>query len=423
MDYQVMPLIYAANEYFKNTTRFTIEFNDPIDKDALRYAIDKVQIRYPYFSVRLEKEGEEYVLRENSEPFMLSEGNAAICLNSPESNHHLVAFAYKDDLMSIDCSHFIADGAGVLPMFQTLAYYYIEKRYGSSDRDPSAFRLVDDEINREEYENPFPDNVMEGAAEEKYEVDKSNSYQVSDEYFGKREAYFYNLRIRQDELMAYAKANGGSPVSALGTVMYRAAMDLLDIGDKNILYQIPHNFRKALGKPLSHESLATVVFARLTPEDRNKTDEEINQLLRSQISKGANVPADLQSINGLIQLNGYLKTMPLAAKIQTMQGVVGSTMSTNTFAISYTGNFPWNGLDKYISNVYAYVGEMERENGIGLEVFVIGDYFSITMMQAGKNPLMVDGIIKAFADRGVTCALVREGTYRLCDYKLPEADQ
>lgn len=51
MKYQVIPLIYAANEHFKNTIRFAIEFFDDIDLEALRYAVDQIQRRYPYFSV------------------------------------------------------------------------------------------------------------------------------------------------------------------------------------------------------------------------------------------------------------------------------------------------------------------------------------------------------------------------------------
>lgn len=104
MKYQVIPLLYAANEYFKNTIRFAVEFFDDIDLEALRFAVCQVQRRYPYFSVRIEKEGEEFVLAENDQPFVIAAGEKPVCLNSVASNDHLLAFARKRRLrMRIPC--------------------------------------------------------------------------------------------------------------------------------------------------------------------------------------------------------------------------------------------------------------------------------------------------------------------------------
>ena len=36
MNYSVIPLIYGANEHFKNTIRFAVEFIEEIDVNALR---------------------------------------------------------------------------------------------------------------------------------------------------------------------------------------------------------------------------------------------------------------------------------------------------------------------------------------------------------------------------------------------------
>ena len=104
MKYQVIPLVYAANECFKNTIRFAVEFFDDIDLEALRFAVCQVQRRYPYFSVRIEKEGEEFVLAENDQPFVIAAGEKPVCLNSAASNDHLLAFAWKRRLrMRIPC--------------------------------------------------------------------------------------------------------------------------------------------------------------------------------------------------------------------------------------------------------------------------------------------------------------------------------
>ena len=96
MQYKVIPLIYAANERFKNRIRFAIEFCENIDIDALKYAVEQVQKRYPYYSVKIEKDGEDFVLSENNLPFVISEGETPVCLNSAASNGHLIALAWKE---------------------------------------------------------------------------------------------------------------------------------------------------------------------------------------------------------------------------------------------------------------------------------------------------------------------------------------
>ena len=104
MFFQPVPLIYAANEHFKNTIRFAIEFHEEIVPEALEYAARQVQKRYPYFSVRIEKKGEAFVLAENSLPFVIAEGQNPVCLNSPESNMHLMALIWKERTLWIDLS-------------------------------------------------------------------------------------------------------------------------------------------------------------------------------------------------------------------------------------------------------------------------------------------------------------------------------
>lgn len=108
--------MYAASENFKNTIRFALEFNDEINEESLFYAVQMVQKRYPYFSVKMEKEGEDLILTENDLPFVISDGNKAVCLNSPESNYHILAFAWQGNVISADISHNVCDGNGIAPM-------------------------------------------------------------------------------------------------------------------------------------------------------------------------------------------------------------------------------------------------------------------------------------------------------------------
>ena len=419
MNYKVQPMMYGASDHFINSIRFAIEFADDIDEEALRYASSQVGKRYPYFKVRLERQGEEYVLTDNERPFVISGENAAVCLGSEESNYHLLAFAYRDNVISVDVSHNICDGNGIAPLIKTLAYYYIEKRYGAEDIDTATIWLVTDPIKEEEYLDPFPKAPVSIDSTIELKEKQFDPLMISNDFFDNEGSYAYNLKVLQRDLMAKAKTNDGSPVSIIGVMLYKALMDLFPENKKDIVMLIPHEYRKVLGKPLSHESLARVMLASLSPESKELPIENLNTMVRGQIILGCDEQFDLQSINGLVQLKAYLDTMPLEGKKQTIQGILAGVINPHTFGISYTGNIPWGGMEKYIKDVHAYAGENKR-SGLSLEIFACGDYFCLCLMQPGKNPAVADSLIKTFKDNGIACELSGEERFILSRTVLPD---
>ena len=418
MNYKPHPLIYAANEGFINTIRFAIEMNDAVDIDSLRYATEQVKCRYPYFSVRIDKENEDIVLAENTLPFVISESGDPLCLNSEESNYHLLAFAVKENVIYIDISHFICDGNGLFPMAKTLIYYYIENKYGADGIDTSGINLVTDEIKEEEYAYPYPDAPIEDNDALPIKPKEYDPFVFADDYFDDGGVYSYRLSVSQKDMMVYAKSNDGSPLSFIGVMMYKALMSLFPDTDKDVLFQVPHEYRAALGKPLSHECLARVMPVALSSKDVEKDVERLNTMVRGQIVIGSDEANDIEAINGMVQLGAYLQTLPLEGKKQMMIGVVGGTLEKNTFGISYTGRVSLDGMERYIHTIIAYAGENRFAGKIGTEIFCVGDHFSINLMQPGKNPAFKDAVVKAFKDCNISCELLGEGRYSLADMKL-----
>ena len=99
--------------------------------------------------------------------------------------------------------------------------------------------------------------------------------------------------------------------------------------------------------PLSHDCLARVFSVRLAPKDREKSFEMLNTSVRGQIVLGSDESADIDSINGMLQLCAYMQTLPLEGKKQAMLGLVAGSLAKNTFGVSYTGNISWGGMDQY----------------------------------------------------------------------------
>lgn len=419
MKYQAIPLIYAANERFKNTIRFAVEFNEDVDPVSLRCAAEQVQKRYPYFSVKIEREGEAFVLAENDLPFVIAAGSRPVCLNSEASNGHLLAFAWEGRTVWVDVSHFICDGNGLAPLVKTLVYYYVEQRYGTDGIDTGSIRLTTDKIEEEEYLYPFPEAPLPNADALSVKPRAFHPFLFEDGLFDGEGSYAYHLQISQRDLMQYARSNDGSPVSFVCVMLFEALTDLYPDMEKDVVFQIPHEYRKALGRPLSHDCLARVFSVKLAAKDRGKSVELLNTSVRGQIVLGSDESADIEAINGMLQLGAYMQALPLEGKKQAMLGLVAGSLAKNTFGVSYTGNVSWGGMEKHIRDVHVYAGENERHGSMSVELFTLGDVFSLCLMQPGKNPAFAQKLIQAFAGRGIGCRLMGEERFLLADYDLP----
>ena len=158
---------------------------------------------------------------------------------------------------------------------------------------------------------------------------------------------------------------------------------------------------------------------KIAAKDKDKSTETLNTAVRGQIVLGSDESADIAAINGMLQLGAYMQSLPLEGKKQAMLGLVAGSLAKNTFGVSYTGNIGWGGMEKYIRDVHLYAGENNRHQTISVEVFTLGENFSICVMQPGKNPVFVQELIRCFASCDIECMLMSEERFRLADYELP----
>ena len=156
-----------AGEEMSWTVRMTLKMRDSVDGDLLRQAVEQARQRYPYYQVKLDVKkddaGTEYfVYEDNSEPWVVSEGEKPVQLIGPESNHHLLAFCYWDDCIAIDFFHCLTDGTGAYNILRTLLYEYCNRRYDVA-LSRANVRVVSDTISPAEWEDPAaqakPDNL------------------------------------------------------------------------------------------------------------------------------------------------------------------------------------------------------------------------------------------------------------------------
>ena len=145
--------LYMTSKESPHAIRLRIRMRDLIDSDVLRHAVDSTMERYPYFRVKLQKKGKQYIFEENRRPVVVTHSLHGVALNSEESNYHMIAFCWQDNWIILDVFHGMTDGTGAYEVLRTLLYYYCSERYNTRLND-DGIRLVGDEISEEEWIDP-----------------------------------------------------------------------------------------------------------------------------------------------------------------------------------------------------------------------------------------------------------------------------
>lgn len=415
MNFKPNPLLYGANEDFFSTFRLAIEMKETVDHGLLSRAVERVRVRYPYFCVYAEREGESLALRYNKRPLPVFPDDRAVALGSDESDGHLISFGCKDKTVFIDVSHYIADGMGVEPLMKSLLYAYVSMRYGEEGIVTERVRMPDSPICDGEHAYPFPDRAIEteelnipDAPEEAYALD-------ADAFDGEG-LYAYHLHIPQKAMMTRASTSDGSPVSFLSVLLYRAIRRLDPNTDKSVVAHVQHQYRAALGTPMSHHSLVNYIPVVMSPRLGKWDVEKQNTVVRGQvILKGGN-EADIASVNRLT--GAFPSDASFAEKKEAMARYAEKSTRGKTFGISYVGKLDWCGLDRYVNDLHAYIGEKHTENMLLIEVMTVGEDFSLTFMQSGRGEKYLNAFVEEVRGLDIPISLAGEGRYALCNTAL-----
>ena len=383
MNFKPNPLLYGANEDFFSTFRLAIRMKDTVDHALLARSVEKAMVRHPYFCVFPEREGENLVLHYNKRPLPIFPDDRTVTLGSDDSGGHLISFGCKDKTIFIDVSHYLADGMGVDPLMKSLLCLYVSERYGADGLETERIRMPDSPIGDEEHAYPFPNRVIEAEELDIIPEAPKEAYRLESEAFDKEGLYAYHLHIPQKAMMAKASSSDGSPVSFLSVLLYRAFHRLDQNIDKPVVAHVQHQYRAALRTPMSHHSLVSYIPVVLAPRLNKGDVEKQNTVVRGQvILKGGN-EANIASVNRLIE--AFPSEATFAEKKDAMALYAKKSILGKTFGISYVGKMDWCGLERYVEDLHAYIGEKHTKNMLLVEVMTVDEDFSLTFMQSGKG--------------------------------------
>ena len=416
MKFKPNPLLYGANENFLSTFRLAIRMKDTVDYDLLSRSVEKAMMRYPYFCVSPEREEENIVLRYNNRPVPVFSDDRTVTLGSEESRGHLISFGCKDKTIFIDCSHYIADGMGVDPLMKSLLYLYASERYGAEGLEAERIRMPDSAICDGEHAYPFPDSPMN--TDDLYVLPEipQEAYGLDSLAFDNEGLYAYHLHVPQKAMMAKASSSDGSPVSFLSVLLYRALHRLDSNIDKPIVAHVQHQYRAVLRAPMSHHSLVNYIPVTMPPR-LSKWDVEMqNTVVRGQVILKGGKETDIASINRLIE--AFPREGSLADKKDAMARYAEKSILGKTFGISYVGKMDWCGLERYVDDLHAYIGEKHTNNMLIIEVMTVGEDFSLTFMQSGRGEKYLNAFMDELRSLQIPVNLVGEERYKLCHTEL-----
>ena len=416
MKFKPNPLLYGANKDFFSAFRLAIRMKDAVDYDLLSRSVEKVMVRYPYFCVFPEREEENIVLRYNKRPLPVFPDDRTVTLGSEDSHGHLISFGCKDKTIFIDCSHYIADGMGIDPLMKSLLCLYASKRYGTDGLETERIRMPDSTICDGEHAYPFPNSPTN--TEDLYVLPEipQEAYGLDPMAFDDEGLYAYHLHIPQKEMMEKASSSDGSPVSFISVLLYRALHRLDSNIDKPIVAHVQHQYRAVLRAPMSHHSLVNYIPVTMPPR-LSKWDVEMqNTVVRGQVILKGGKETDIASINRLIE--AFPSEGSLADKRAAMARYAEKSILGKTFGISYVGKMDWCGLERYVDDLHAYIGEKHTNNMLIIEVMTVGEDFSLTFMQSGRGEKYLNAFMDELRSLQIPVNLVGEERYKLCHTDL-----
>ena len=410
------PLLYGANEDFFSTFRIAIRMKETVDYEILSHSVEKVMVRYPYFSVCPELEGENLVLRYNNRPLPVFPDGRAVTLGSEDSRGHLISFGCKDNTIFIDCSHFLSDGIGTELLMKSLLCLYASERYGTEGLGTEWLRMPNSPISDEEYAYPFPDSAIDTEKRCIPSEEPKEAYGLDSSAFDREGLYAYHLHIPQKDMMAKAKSSDGSPISFLSVLLFRALNRLDPNIDKPVVAHVQHQYRAALQAPMSHHSLVNYISVEMLPRISKWDVEKQNTVMRGQVILKGDRESDIASVNRLV--NAFPSKSSFDDKRDAMARYAEKSIKGKTFGISYVGKMDWYGLEHYIDDIHVYIGEKHTKNMLLIEVIGVGEDFSLTFMQSGKCEKYLNAFMEEIRLLNIPVSLVGEERYKLCNTKL-----
>lgn len=408
--------LYSSSRDNPNEIRIRIRMRDLIDPGVLRRAVDTTMQRYPYFCVELQKKCGQYVFADNSRSVVIAPSLHGVELNSEASNHHMVAFSWQDNWISMDIFHGLTDGTGAYEVIRTLLYYYCSERYGVKLKE-EGIRLIGDEISEAEWIDPV-EVATDLPVPARLEMPQALNTVDAAGLANDQRKTVYSVAISESEFMRFNIENDGSPGTMVALFLSRAIAKMYPDAEEPVRIALCVNQRGALHAPLAHQSL--VGGAMLEYKEKMKTwplDRQATAY-RGMVFAQTQEEAVLAGANNL---KGLTQMLLSKESDQERLGIAGyvNTMSNQLLSatVSYVGKANYKEAEKYIRDFRLWTSPPGRM--ICIEISAVNGRFTLDILQPFSSPIYVNAFLKELEENGITYDLQDVHDLELPNIKLP----
>ena len=219
--------------------------------------------------------------------------------------------------------------------------------------------------------------------------------------------------------MKYISSVDGSPATFIASIMYKTVTELHPDEHLPVVCGMQHQFRKALGKPFSHLCHVNIVPIEYPMRLRNVDMMKLNTMTRGRLIIGTDDENDKLTINQHIGDDKLIRTMSFSQKHDYMRKVMLDGIGRNTYEVSYAGNVPWSGLDRYITDFSPYI-DMTLSGGISVEVFSIKDEFCFNIMQRNRDISCFTCVCDILKSLSIPFTTMEPTHFEICRFRMPD---
>ena len=417
-----------AGEEMSWTVRMTLKMLDVVDGDLLRQAVELARQRYPYYQVKLgirkDDAGTElFVYEDNSEPWVVSEGEKPVRLIGPESNHHLLAFCYWEDCIAIDFFHCLTDGTGAYNILRTLLYEYCSRRYDAAlsrerislpkgihmDRiltpegmSMANVRIAGDTISPAEWEDPAaqpkPDNLQPfPVPERKRCVNLTTQAKTA----VNEAVETVNILVEEQEMMKYVSSGDTSPATLVSLLLTRAIARLHpDVTEGVPMVALAINQRPAMGCPQAGQTMAGALRLTLNDEMRGMDLELQQTIFRGMVALQSNEDNVIESFWRTQNTQDMFEKVPtLEGRHQAMAKAYIVALSAASACVSYVGKANLGAAEQYVNEMYT---EAYTPYALAVEMSAVNGTFCISLMQRFADDTYLDAFLDELRQIGIS---------------------
>ncbi len=369
------PNINVSSPENHNTMGVLLSLKNKVDGEILWEVANELRERFPYFYVKVETKGGEFIPVDNDLPMTVRNTWDPINFNSEESNYHLAAWKYEDKRVGFEISHALTDGAGVMPYIKSAMYLYLSKVTGKKF-EPSGFRLPGDMIPESETGNPFKDMDVDKVEAPFYQKKHiTDFFRLIDDEDHKKTVFY--LKLPEAQVMQYCRDFDGSPNVFFSVMLARAARRYDPDNEKTVTVSVCIDHKSVLGASDNYHMF--VGDCRLDfPKNRDLSDiSRVCTIARGQMM------LQVQPENSLFEIKQMKKMLPPPSP----------DISVASICISYVNSRSFGPLDPYIEGIYN-VTSLSKITDVLCEVTCINHNFFLAFMQPFSSYEYFDCFLK-----------------------------